>query len=271
MNFENERYDIVIQAGQSNAQGCGRGDVTEEYVADSEIMHFYQNFELEDRIVDGIWKITLNIKDPSYYIDIADEMSDQHGKISDFSLTFCKEYKKAGLLAPSRKLLVVRAAVGGTGFMKKQWGLGNELYLRMLDMIDHALSLNNENRIVAFLWHQGEHDAFEGNPPETFESQLEAMINDVRARYNLPSLPFVSGDFVNDWKMKNIEICEPIVEKIKAVSARLRGAFVETADLLSNDQKLGNGDDIHFCREAQCILGKRYFEAYKSILERINQ
>ena len=268
MNFENERYDIVIIAGQSNAQGCGRGPADEEYKPDADIMHLYQRFTLVDKIIDGIWKMTISVDDPTYYIDVADEIADKDGRCADLGLSFCKLYKERGLLAKGRKILLVRAAVGGTGFMKKQWGLGNELYLRMIDMIDHALSLNNENRIVAFLWHQGEHDAFEGNPPETFESQLEAMINDVRARYNLPSLPFVSGDFVNDWKMKNIEICEPIVEKIKAVSARLRGAFVETADLLSNDQKNGNGDDIHFCREAQYILGKRYFEAYKSIIEK---
>ena len=56
------------------------------------------------------------------------------------------------------------------------------------------------------------------------------------------------------------------VSKIKEVFAKLgRGAFVETADLLSNNQKTGNGDDIHFCRESQHILGRRYFEAFKNL------
>ena len=265
MSYTNEAYDIIIQAGQSNAQGCGRGPVTEEYTPDSDIMYLYQNFTNEDKIVDGIWKAAINVLDPAFYIDIADECSDEAGKIGDFSLTFCKEYKKNGLLGEGRKLLVIRAGVGGTGFKKKHWGLTDEMYLRMIDMIDYALSLNPENRITAFLWHQGEHDAFEGNEPDVFEAQLRTMIDTVRAKYNVPTLPFISADFVNEWKSENIDICTPIVERIKTVTAAVGGAFVETADLPSNNQKIGNGDNIHFCRESLHILGKRYFDAYQTI------
>ena len=38
----------------------------------------------------------------------------QGGQITgDFSLTFAEEYEKAGLLQAGRKLLIVRAAIGG--------------------------------------------------------------------------------------------------------------------------------------------------------------
>ena len=260
-------YDIIIQAGQSNAEGCGRGPVTEEYVKDEDIVYLYQNFQIELKDVDGLTKIVINVDDPTFYYGIADEVVNNGETVGNFGLTFAKEYKKHGLLAEGRKLLIVRAAVGGTGFFGKQWGLNDELYLRMLEMVDLALSNNPENRIVGFLWHQGEHDAFEGNPPDVFEKQLKALITDVKNRYGLPSLPLVSGDFVNDWKSKNIEICAPIVEKIKAVTASEGGLFVETSDLPSNDQKLGNNDDIHFCRESLHILGKRYFDAYYKIIK----
>lgn len=267
MDFTKYAYDVIIEAGQSNAQGCGRGPVTEEYVPDEDIIYLYQKFDIVDKIVDGIWKMTVNILDPAFYLKVADEGEDKLGKVGDFSLTFATEYKKQGFLENGRKLLIVRAAVGGTGFMKKHWGTTDELYLRMLEMTDYALSLNSENRIVGMLWHQGEHDAFEGNPPDVFEKQLKALITDVKNRYGLPRLPLVSGDFVNDWKSKNIEICAPIVEKIKAVTASEGGLFVETSDLPSNDQKLGNNDDIHFCRESLHILGKRYFDAYSAIIK----
>lgn len=268
MDFTKYAYDVIIEAGQSNAQGCGRGPVTEEYVPDEDIIYLYQKFDIVDKIVDGIWKMTVNILDPAFYLKVADEGEDKLGKVGDFSLTFATEYKKQGFLEKGRKLLIVRAAVGGTGFMKKQWGTTDELYLRMLEMTDYALSLNPENRIVGMLWHQGEHDAFEGNPPDSFEEQLKEMITDFKNRYGINDLPFVSGDFVNEWKSKNIESCAPIVGKIKKVTASENGAFVETADLLSNNQKIGNDDDIHFCRESQHILGKRYFEAYKNIMKR---
>ena len=268
MNYTTEAYDIIILAGQSNAQGCGRGETTEEYIPDSDIMHLFENCTFEVRVKDGIEKMCVICDDPNLYIDIAKEQCDDAGKISSFALSFAREYKRAGLLPKGRKLLIVESAVGGTGFKKKQWGIGDDLYARMLRMTDYTLSLNSENTIKALLWHQGEHDAFEGNSPEVFASELSTLIRDVRARYDSPTLPFISADFVNEWKEKNIEICTPIVAKIKSVTESEGGVFIETADLPSNNQNHGNGDDIHFCRESLNILGKRYFEAYRSIINR---
>ena len=265
MSFLNYAYDIIIEGGQSNAQGYGRGEVTKEYTPDEDIFYLIQDFTVEEGISNGIWKLILDYDNKPLHIDVADERKDDNGKIGDFALTFAKEYKNSGFLKQGRKILIIRAAVGGTGFMKKYWGPCDEVYLKMLEMIDYALSLSPQNRIVGFLWHQGEHDAFEGNLPDTFEIQLKTMIDSVKERYDVPSLPFVCGDFVREWKNENIEICAPIVEKIKSVTASVGGAFVETSDLLSNNEKTGNGDVIHFCRESLHILGKRYFEAYKNI------
>lgn len=160
-----------------------------------------------------------------------------------------------------RKLLIVRAAVGGSGFKKGHWGLENILHKKMIELVNYALSLNPENKVVAFLWHQGEHDAFEGNTPEVYHKQLTEMVSDVRARYG--NMPFIAGDFVNEWKSKNIESCAPIIDVIRQVICEMgNAAFVETADLPSNNQKICNGDDIHFCRQSLHELGKRYFEAY---------
>ena len=47
-----------------------------------------------------------------------------------------------------------------------------------------------------------------------------------------------------------------------------KAAFVETADLPSNNQKTGNGDDIHFCRESLHVLGQRYFEKFLALTNR---
>ena len=134
----------------------------------------------------------------------------------------------------------------------------------MTELVDYALSSNDGSRVVALLWHQGECDSVEKTPPEKYGEELKAQMLDTRARYG--EMPIIAGDFVNDWKSKNLELCNPIVAKIKEVLAELGKAdFVETADLPSNDQKTGNGDDIHFCRQSQHILGRRYFEAFKNL------
>ena len=256
-----DKFDIIIQAGQSNAEGMGLGEVEKEFQPSSQI------FSLSaERTVEHLPEnLIITYADKPFDLKVAEERLSGGKKIADFALPFAQLYAKE-LLQEDRKVLIIRAAVGGSGFYKKHWTRDGVLYTKMLEMLDYALSLNPENRLVAFLWHQGEHDAFEKNDPNVFKEQLNFMIESVRNRYSVPNLPFIAGDFVNEWKMKNLDDCIPIVEKIKETIKDVGcSAFIETSDLLSNDQAVKNGDDIHFCRAAQYELGKRYFKAYKSI------
>ena len=52
---------------------------------------------------------------------------------------------------------------------------------------------------------------------------------------------------------------------IRNVAQEVGGAYVETADLRSNDQKVGDGDTIHFCREDLQELGRRYYAAFAEL------
>ena len=185
--------------------------------------------------------------------------------MGDFSLAFAKSYIKDGCLEEGRKVLIIRAAVGGTGFQRRPWGLQDDQYLKMLEMTDYALSLNPENRLKGFLWHQGEHDAFEGNTPENYHKQLTALINSVKQRYQCPDLPFICGGFAREWKSENEVICAPIQNVIERVAKEQNGAFVVTDDLPTNNEKTGSGDGIHFCRESLHLLGQRYFKAYEGV------
>lgn len=263
MDFSNVKFDIIIQAGQSNSEGCGVGPVTQELIPSPNA--FYLHAEKTVTVADD--NLIIEFHDKPFVISPAKERLNDNGvALGDFSLTFAEEYEKAGLLASDRKLLVIRGGVGGAGFQKKHWGLQDCLYLKLLELIDYALSLNKENRIVGFLWHQGEHDAFEGNTPANYKKQLAALVNGVRTHVG-EQIPFIAGEFVNDWKRKNIDICAPILQVIREVAQESgKGGFVETSDLLSNDQKHGNGDDIHFCRESLHILGRRYFAEYQRII-----
>ena len=265
MAFADEKFDIIIQGGQSNAFGMGWGPVDEEYQADEDILYLDAEKITSEGIRDGVWGLVLDYLDKPFEITVANDRMVDGKPIGDFSLTFAQEYKKK-YLAPGRKILIVRASVGGTGFMKKHWRVGDIVYEKMLELVDYALGLNPENKIVGFLWHQGEHDAFEKNDPDLFKEQLQTMLLSVKERYYAPELPFICADFVNEWKMQNIGICGPIIERIKEVTAWANGEFIETSDLLSNNQKNGCGDVIHFCRDALRLLGYRYFQAYERIV-----
>ena len=264
MDLSREKFDIIIQGGQSNAEGSGIGAVESEYQPLKNVL--YLNTQKKAETIEG--RIVVSYDNEPFEISVAEERCIQGEKYGDFALTFSREYVKKGLLENARKLLIVRTAVGGTGFEKGHWGLGKQLYKKMLEMTDFVLSLNPENRVVAFLWHQGEHDAFEGNTAENYYKQLKEMVLDVRARYG--NMPFIAGDFCHEWKDKNITLCEPIVKSIKQVVLELGNAgFVESFDLPSNNQAVGNGDDIHFCRQSLYVLGERYFKEFYRLNESI--
>ena len=257
------KFDIIIQAGQSNAEGCGLGCVEQEYVQTDKIWQL----DAPKRVTALPDRMDIVYLDEPFILKVAEECEGENGKLGNFGLTFAEEYIKAGMLEEDRRVLIVRAAIGGTGFSRKEWGVGYILSNKLVELVNYALSLNEDNRVVGVLWHQGEHDAFEKNPPENYKKQLFDVASEIRSKYG--NMPFVAGDFVNEWKSKNIEICEPIINSIKGVVADLgNSAFVETSDLLSNNQTMNNGDDIHFSRESLHILGERYFETFQKIKQK---
>ena len=251
-----EKYDIILQAGQSNADGYGHGPTAEPYMPDPRILYFTAGTpEAGEYYPKSDYEICIAAERPNLAFGPED-------RLGDFSLSFAKAYVETGLLAPDRKLLIVRTAVGGTGFLKHYWAVGDPLYERMLCATDRALALNPENRLVGFLWHQGEHEAAFLNDPQRYQDQLLEVVKSVRAHYELPELPFICGGFCNQWAQENQPACDQIMAVIRKAAEEVRGAYVETSDLRSNDQKTGDGDTIHFCREDLQELGCRYFAAF---------
>jgi hypothetical protein len=201
-----------------------------------------------------------------FTITKAEEVVLNHNTICNFSLSFAKRYIESDLLQNSHKLLIVRAAVGGTGFLDGRWGLQNVLYKRMIEMTKNALALNNDNRLVVFTWHQGESDAGMNASYDVHYNNLMTLVKSVKSTFDCEKLPFIAGDFVHDWKNSNLAICEPVIKAIRAVCNDLpKAAFVETDGLTSNAQANGGDDTIHFSREALMLLGERYFEEYMRI------
>ena len=244
-----EQFDIIIQAGQSNSDGTGYGPVEHPWEPTEDV--WYINFD--------------------FTMSVAREAVAGNEIQSNYSLSFAREYMKKGLLAEGRKLLILRTSVGGTGFLDHRWGMTDDLYLRMMRMIRTALALNPGNRLVAFLWHQGETDAIYGADFDTHYKNLMGLLRSVREEFKVPDLPFVAGDFVQHWKKDNWEICVPVVDAIRAVCRDCgSGAFVETDGLKSNTQEdrdppLPWEDTIHFSRRSLYLLGQRYFEAFEHI------
>ena len=246
-NFIQTEFDVILLGGQSNAWGIGLGDSELTFTPHGDILQMNDDFtitEARENVYNG--------QSAAY-----------------FSLTFAEEYIKSGLLKPGRKALIVRSPVSGTGFSDGRWGPRDDLYLRMMEMAKAALGLNPGNRLAAFLWHQGETDVINKVSYGYYYGHLSALLKSVRDTFGVPNLPFVAGNFVEQWRLHNVQAegKEPVIRALRDVCAPAGNArFVETDGLASNDQKTGNGDDIHFSREALYIMGERYFEAFRGIV-----
>ncbi len=270
-DFIKDKLDIVVIAGQSNAEGYGVGEATEEYTPDDRIL--WLNDKANARFENENGKDVFKIEYPtSLSVTIADEPFNGTSKVGKLAFWFACDYVRQGELQEGRKLLILNAAVGGTGFRDNQWGLGRLLYERLKAFTSVALSWNTENRLVAFLWHQGECDSFENSDwtvekkYATHKRNLGEMITDFKKQFACPNLPFIAGGFCDEWYLKNKMPCDAVLRAIKEV-CREHGAFVETSGLKSNNEQTGNGDDIHFCRDATHILGGRYYNAYEKFIK----
>ena len=269
IDLKNTVFDIIVLAGQSNAEGYGVS-------LDSKPLIISNAYEIIDKN-----KFGMKLKEDGSYggLDfvypvevIIRELQERYSGdsyCSDLSLGFARKYKQSKYYSPDRKILVIKTGYGGSGFAFDQHGVGNPLYIRMLDMINIGLSLNKNNRIVAFLWHQGEHDAYENawfTDKERYDYYYSSLLKEflaVREEYKQFDFPIITGEMNRDWKKKYPNQSEAVQEATIDVCEKIgNAAFVRASDLPSNEETLHNGDTDHFCKESILTLGERYFDAF---------
>lgn len=278
MDYSKLKFDIIILAGQSNAEGNGLSNSTEPTI----IEDAYEALDLNG------YKMELDMSKPFYeqaklsfvfptqihIRSLQERLNGNKEPAADLTLSFVPLYQKE-FLDSDRKVIVVKAAIGGTGFARRQQGVNYDIHKRCLSMVDQVLELNPENRIVALLWHQGEHDAFEfpekGNEKRylDYKEAFLAQVRDLMNHYNNPKLPVVTGGFIEDWRHTGYhKQCLAIEKALQDSMVELGcGGFVSAEGLRSNKQDGLFDDNIHFSKASVLELGRRYFEAYKHIKE----
>ncbi len=270
MAARDTKFDIIVVAGQSNAAGTGIGETDCPYVPTEKVMMLVgDTHPYFDNNSEGAYTLFINADAP-LQIYTADERFNADGvRLGQFQLSFAKEYYEKYLKDSDRKVLIVQAAVGGTCFARNEWGTeGAVLYDRLIKMTQYALSLNSENRLVAFLWHQGESDTYERPELELQEryevhkKNLSAMIAAFCDNFECREIPIIAAGFVDEWYQKFKEPADAVYAAIKEVFAQYNSVFLDTSMLKSNNQQTGNGDDIHFCRDALQRLGRLYFDGF---------
>ena len=268
---DNQDYDIIILAGQSNAVGNGLGESNNPWKERDDIYMLDNDYDKSYKRPSPN-EVYIDIKGhEECYTHIAKEKGTEE-KIGTFYLTFAGLYADK-YLEKGRKVLIVNTPIGGTGFKGGHWGQNDYIYNRMLEMVDISIAMNKNNRVVCVLWHQGEHDAYEnrdltyGQIRDYYSKNFNELFNSIRSRYGSDK-PFICGgftpSFVELYKTPSEAVLGVLKEKMQTENLT---RFVETDDLMAND-KIGRRDPYHFCKVSLEVLGKRYFDAYEDIISK---
>ena len=106
-------------------------------------------------------------------------------------------------------------------------------------------------KLKGILWHQGEDDSYTQEDRDSYMEKLQGMVQDLRKDLNAPKVPFVAGEVCNNGLGDKIN---PILQQIRS--------FVPNSYCVSAAGLGMKEDNIHFNREAQIELGKRYADVF---------
>lgn len=201
-----------------------------------------------------------------------------------FGMQFARNYIQRN---PLRRVLLVPCGKGGTGFssLPDSWaspssptGVAGNLYLNAVDIINQAMATNSNNKLTAFLWHQGEADTTQGlaggetsvglNQAQYLE-YLSAFISDLRSTITgaTSTTPFINGGMSIPWvDVSNVKV--PVQKAISQLSSSVPYTYTSSSEGLGGDVLQGS---VHFNAWSLRKLGDRYYSSYlKSLRNSLN-
>ena len=86
MDIKSEKFDIIIQGGQSNAEGCGKGAVAQEFVPSENILYLQA---VKQTFVDEV-NLHITFPEVPFQVSVASELREHNEILGDFSLKSLK-------------------------------------------------------------------------------------------------------------------------------------------------------------------------------------
>lgn len=238
--------DVILLAGQSNMQGAGRPLQPAE--AHPRVFQYpASNKPDAGKIIPAI--------EPLQHRGIITS-NVAHGPGMEFALRYAERH-------PSRRVLLVPAAVSGSGFTPTANGcwqidttepiqLGN---LAIQQTQGALAAAGDDAKLVAIVWHQGEADG--GLGAATYQGHLDALFSAFRTRLGYPDVPIVVGQ-MNPERTDSLASARDI-EGVHMDTPRrfFRSAFAYAPRGAHNVE----GDVTHFSANGVQILGASMFDA----------
>ena len=159
---------------------------------------------------------------------------------------------------------LIPCADGGTAI--HQWQPGTPLLANAIMQCKLAMEYADAE-IVGILWHQGESDSRTRERVDAYREQFMRMLDTLKKELSLsdsvPVLIGELGEYIKDYKGGELAYFEDINDTLRSISAQLPvSAFVSARGLTCK------ADGIHFNSASYREFGKRYFAAYRSLLEK---
>ncbi len=154
---------------------------------------------------------------------------------------------------------MIPAADGGTSL--KDWQVDGQLFLHAYYQAKLAM---NVSELAGIIWHQGEAECGSVEAASTYKVRFLAMMNEFQARLGV-KLPIVVGE-IGEFLTRRPHP----VPGLPIVNAQLH-ELAEENDNIAIASAAGlqdRGDALHFSAEAAREFGVRYFNAYRTLIEK---
>jgi len=156
---------------------------------------------------------------------------------------------------------LIPCADGGTCIA--QWAEGEILF-------DHAVMMARlamrHSELAGIIWHQGESDSRTEEQAEKYHDCLCAFFNALRRQLGLENLPIVMGELGSFLQLppmrEQLPYTQKINQEIHRAAKSIGNAAVASAEGLTSRR-----DGIHFDSVSLRSLGRRYFEAYQTLVK----
>lgn len=245
----NSRVDLVLAIGQSNMSGRGL-PVPPPAAPDDRLLQFPRVGPAAGSLIPAADPLAM----PDDPVGIGP------------ALGFARRLRRRD---PGATVVVVPAAVGGTALSTDavngwRWGIPGNLADLAVQQTRSALAAARAAhpdavvRVAAILWLQGESDALERTPGETYRADFEALVHGVRGAVDAPDAPFLVGQLAVEGMAigTHREIDRAHREVVRDLP---RMAFARAP------RRRHRGDRVHFTAAGQRIIARRLFRAYRSL------
>lgn len=195
--------------------------------------------------------------------DPLDHFDEQAGHIGP-GLSFAKAFLTAN---PGKKVVLIPAALGGSGFLRGDWNRKDAQYQAALARLEsgwvQALTEDANAAFGGFLWAQGEDEVQDYSLPKLeYEAIVRQFIYYLRADFSAAgaTTPFLMGGMPPSWVSTQGAIGTGVQEAIAETAAIVPNvAYADPVGLSSK-----SGEIIHFSAAAYRTMGSRYHTALSS-------